>query len=250
MNLKVAKRLALPLALASVVMLSACAKKKVAQTPPTPPPPPPTAPSASISASPDSIRQGQATTLSWQTQNADTVTIAGLGTVPASGSREVRPGSSTTYTLTAQGPGGSQQADARVTVTAAPVAQQTPVNLEELFSQNVKDVFFDYDKYAVTSDEQAIIDRDAKFLADHPQIKFVIEGHCDERGSEEYNLALGDNRAGAVRKLLDQMGVTGDRIKVVSYGKEKPFCTDENEQCWSQNRRAHFVLQNGNQGSD
>src|SRR5690349_5586497 len=96
MNLPIAKRLAPPLALASVVMLSACAKKKVAQTPPTPPPPPPTAPSASITASPDSIQQGQATTLNWQTQNADTVTIAGLGTVPANGSREVRPGSSTT----------------------------------------------------------------------------------------------------------------------------------------------------------
>ncbi len=244
MNLNIAKRLALPLALASVVMFSACAKKKVAQTPP-PPPPPPAAPSASISASPDSIQQGQATTLSWQTQNADTVTIAGLGTVPASGSREVRPGSSTTYTLTAKGPGGSQEADARVTVNPAPVAQQTPVSLEELFSQNVKDVFFDYDKYAVRSEEQAILDQDAKFLADHPEIKFVIEGHCDERGSEEYNLALGDNRAGTVKKLLDQMGVTEDRIKVISYGKERPFCSQENEQCWSQNRRAHFVLQSG-----
>jgi peptidoglycan-associated lipoprotein len=105
----------------------------------------------------------------------------------------------------------------------------------------VKDVFFDYDKYDIRPDQQTAIQANAQFLAQHPNINFTIEGHCDERGSTEYNLALGDNRANAVKNALVQAGVNGSRIKTISYGKEKPFCTESNEQCWQQNRRGHFV---------
>jgi peptidoglycan-associated lipoprotein len=154
----------------------------------------------------------------------------------------VSPTESTTYKLMAKGPGGSQEASARVTVTAPPVAAVPSPTDAELFAQNVKDLYFDYDKYQVKADEDAVLKADAAFLAAHPAVKITISGHCDERGSEDYNLALGSNRADTVRDQLVSMGVSKDRIKTISYGKEKPFCSDENDQCFQQNRRAHFVF--------
>jgi peptidoglycan-associated lipoprotein len=82
----------------------------------------------------------------------------------------------------------------------------------------------------------------AKWLNTVPHLRFTIEGHCDERGSTEYNLGLGEERANAAKQVLVQAGVNADRIRTISYGKEKPFCTESNESCWQQNRRAHFVL--------
>ena len=78
-------------------------------------------------------------------------------------------------------------------------------------------------------------------MADHPDLKLMVEGHCDERGSIEYNLALGVNRANAVKTELTKLGVSADRIHTQSFGKEKPFCSDSNEECWAQNRRGHVV---------
>lgn len=230
-------------ALGTVLVLGAC-KKKVAPPPP-PPPPPPAAPTASLSANPNTIEKGASTTLTWETTNATEVTIDnGVGTVQASGSKQVTPTESTSFHLSAKGPGGTQEATARVTVTAPPPPPPAPSPTEEeLFAQNVKDLFFDYDKYDVRPDQQAAIQSDAQFLGQHSNINFTIEGHCDERGSTEYNLALGDNRANAVKNALVQAGVSTSRIKTISYGKEKPFCTESNEQCWQQNRRGHFVYQ-------
>jgi peptidoglycan-associated lipoprotein len=105
----------------------------------------------------------------------------------------------------------------------------------------MKDIFFNYDSYDLSSDDKAIVDGDAAFLKAHPSIKFTIEGHCDERGSTDYNLALGDNRANSARDALVKAGVAAAQIKVISYGKEKPFCSQSNEECWQQNRRDHFV---------
>lgn len=231
-------------ALGAMLFLGACHKK--AAPPPPPPPPPPAAPTASLSASPDTVQKGQSVTLTWQTTNATDVSIEGIGAVQANGSQQVTPSDSTTYTLTAKGDGGTQQATARVTVTSPPPPPQQAApspSEEELFSQNVKDVYFDYDNSTIRGDQQAAIQSDAEFLKQHPGIKFTIEGHCDERGSTEYNLALGDNRANAVKSALVQAGVSADNIKTISYGKEKPFCTESNEQCWQQNRRGHFVYQ-------
>ena len=79
-------------------------------------------------------------------------------------------------------------------------------------------------------------------MKSHPGWKILIEGHCDDRGSAEYNISLGDNRAQSLRKALTDDGVEASRIRVISYGKEKPFCTDDNEECWQQNRRDHLKL--------
>jgi len=228
---------------ATLMFISAC-HKKVAPPPP-PPPPAPNPPTASLSANPNTINQGDTSTLTWQTTNANDVSIDGIGPVEPSGSRQVSPAGSITYHLVAKGSGGTQDATARVTVNAPPAPPPATSNAteEELFAQNVKDVYFDYDKYDVRSSDQSSLQADAQFLQQHPNIHITIEGHCDERGSTEYNLALGTNRADTVKNALIQAGVGGDRIKTISYGKEKPFCTESNESCWQQNRRAHFVYE-------
>ncbi|HYL16474.1 MAG TPA: peptidoglycan-associated lipoprotein Pal [Terriglobales bacterium] len=229
-------------ALGAIMTLGACKKKVV--PPPPPPPPPPAAPTASLTANPNTVEKGQSTTLTWETTNATDVTIDGIGAVKPSGSQQVTPTDSTTYHLTAKGAGGTQEATARVTVTTPPPPPPKPsATEEELFAQNVKDIFFDYDKYDIRADQGGALQADAQFLNQHSNVNFTIEGHCDERGSTEYNLALGDNRANAVRNALVQAGVNASRIKTISYGKEKPFCTESNEQCWQQNRRGHFVYQ-------
>jgi peptidoglycan-associated lipoprotein len=232
----------LVLALGAILFWGACAKK--AAPPPPPPPPPPPAPTASLSASPNTLQKGESTTLSWQTTNATDISIDGIGPVNASGSRQVTPADSTTYHLVAKGAGGTQEATARVTVTAPPPPPPPPPSPteEELFAQNVKDIYFDYDKSDIRADQRGSLESDVQFFQQHPNVRFTIEGHCDERGSTEYNLALGTSRADAVKNGLIQAGVSGSRIKTISYGKEKPFCTESNEACWQQNRRGHFVL--------
>jgi len=235
----------LTIALGAVMTLSACAKKAAPPPPPPPPPPAAAAPTASISVSPNSIQAGQSASLTWQTTNATDVSIDGIGAVQANGSQAVSPTDSTTYHLTAKGAGGSQDASARITVTAAaaPPPPTPSVTDQELFSQNVKDVYFDYDKSDVRADQQGSLQADVQFLSAHPNVNFTIEGHCDERGSTEYNIALGDKRANAVKNALVAAGVNASRIKTISYGKEKPFCSESNEACWQQNRRGHFVYQ-------
>jgi len=230
-------------ALGTIMFLGACAKK--AAPPPPPPPPSLTAPTASLSANPNTVDPGQPTTLTWQTTNATDVSIDGIGPVDPSGSRQVTPADSTTYHLIAKGSGGTQDATARVTVNSAaePASTTSSATEEELFSRNVKDIYFDYDKYDVRADQQGSLQGDAQFLQQHSNIHVTIEGHCDERGSTEYNLALGASRADGVKNALIQAGVGGDRIKTISYGKEKPFCTESNESCWQQNRRGHFVYE-------
>lgn len=244
MNQSRLKWAVLVFAVTSILVLGAC-KKKVA-SPPTPPPPPPPAPTVSLTASPSVIERGQSSTLTWETQNATDISIDSIGSVAASGSHTVTPGESATYRLVAKGPGGSDTASARITVNAppppAPVSAPSP-NLEDLFSANIKSIFFDFDKHDIRADQLRAIQEDAKFLTEHANIKFLIEGHCDERGSIEYNLALGDNRANAVKQALVEAGVSSDRISTVSYGKERPFCTEHSEVCWQENRQGHFVYQ-------
>jgi peptidoglycan-associated lipoprotein len=229
--------------MSAILMLGACKKK--AAPPPPPPPPPPSAPTASLSANPNTVNQGQPTTLTWETTNATDVSIDGIGAVQPSGSQQVTPTDSTTYHLTAKGAGGNQEATARVTVTqpAPPVAAAPSPSEEDLFASSIKDIYFEYDKSDIRGDQQSSIQADVQFLNSHQGINFTVEGHCDERGSTEYNLALGDQRAAAVKNALTQAGVPVSRIKTISYGKEKPFCAESNEACWQQNRRGHFVYQ-------
>jgi peptidoglycan-associated lipoprotein len=234
----------LVLTLSALLTLGACGKK--ATPPPPPPPPPPPAPTASISVNPSTIQAGQSASLTWQTSNATDVSIDGIGAVQPNGSQSVSPTESTTYHLAAKGSGGTQEATARLTVTPAAAPPPPPtsnVTDEDLFSQNVKDVYFDYDKADVRGDQQSSVQADAQFFNQHQNMNFTVEGHCDERGSTEYNLALGDQRASAVKNALTSAGVSASRIKTISYGKEKPFCTESNEACWQQNRRGHLVYQ-------
>jgi len=237
------KCLTLLVVLAAILTLGGC-KKKTPAAPPPPPTPPPTAPTASLSASPDTIQPGQSATLSWQTTNATDVTIDGRK-VDLNGQSSVTPSQSTTYRLNAKGPGGTQEATARVTVSPPPepLAPVPSATEEQMFAQNVKDIFFDYDRYDLRPDQTATAQSNARWLAQHPNIRFTVEGHCDERGSTEYNIALGDNRAQAVINALSQSGVAADRMRKMSFGKEKPFCSESTEDCWQQNRRGHFVYQ-------
>ena len=232
----------LVLALAAALAVSGCGQKKVA-TPPPPPPPPPPAPTATLTANPNTINAGQSSTLTWKTTDATDISIDGIGKVGPSGTAQVVPTESTTYRLVAKNQSGTQESTARVTVNPPPAPAPPPLNAgdAQLFMDNMKDIFFEYDSYDISGQYTATLQKDASFLQAHPSIRFTIEGHCDERGSTEYNLALGDNRALAAKNALIAMGISASRIKTISYGKEKPFCTESTEACWQQNRRAHFV---------
>jgi peptidoglycan-associated lipoprotein len=238
---------AMLLGLLSFLVVSAGCSHKVANNPPAPPPAaaPPAQPTVTLQASRNDISRGQSVTLRWSATNATSVSVTPeVGSVAAEGTTNVAPGQSTTYTATAMGPGGSATASARVTVTVPAPAAATPrqPSLEELFTKEVQDAFFDYDKAGIRDDARSALAKTAEFLRSYPQVAVVIEGHCDERGSTEYNVALGDRRDDAAKEFLVSQGIAGDRIQTVSYGKERPFCTQSNEACWQQNRRAHFRM--------
>jgi len=108
--------------------------------------------------------------------------------------------------------------------------------------QPLGDVYFDLDNAAIKDEGRSALSTNATFLKRWPSTRITIEGHCDERGTAEYNLGLGERRANAVKAHLVELGVPGDRIVIVSKGKESPFCTEHNEACWQQNRRGHFII--------
>lgn len=240
-------RTILPLIFA-VALLPVAGCKKKQPAPPAPPAPPSGAPSptAELSATPSVISAGDQVTLKWQTTNANSVSIDnGVGTVPTAGVKTVTPGETTTYHLTATGDGGTADATATVTVNPPPAVSVAPNTMSEQqqFEANVQPIFFDYDTSEIRPDAQATLEKDASWLNQHPDVKVVIGGYCDERGSDEYNLALGQRRADSTKSALATMGVAANRISVISYGKEKPFCTESNEQCWQLNRRAGFTME-------
>ena len=184
-------------------------------------------------------------TLSWHTTDATTVSIDnGIGAVETSGVKTVTPSETTTYNLTATGNGGTANATATVTVNAPPAVAvaNTGQTSEQVFEEHVQPIFFDYDTAEIRPDAQATLQNDANWLNQHPGIHFVIGGYCDQRGSDEYNLALGQRRAQSAQSALESMGVAADRMRIISYGKEKLFCTDSTEQCWQLNRRDGFTL--------
>ena len=233
---------------AALGAVTGCHKKEKPVNPATLGPMPRTAaaPTATLTADPTAVDLGQSVVLNWRTENATVVTIDGIGEVPANGTQTVSPSSSTNFHLVAKGDGGSTDANVRVTVRV-PTAPKNPADTgdmgsEAAFHQNVQDIFFDYDSYDLRPDAQSSSQTAASYLNAHTGIKLVIGGYCDERGSAEYNLALGENRANAAKTALVNAGVAGSRIRVISYGKEKQFCTQSNESCWQQNRRAQFSM--------
>jgi len=249
---------------ASIALIADGCKKKVPAPPPPPPapapapaPPAPSAPAvAQFTVEPSTIQRGQSATLRWEvTGEVTSVSInQGIGTVRATGSQQVTPTSSTTYTLTATGPGGTITASATLAVASPPPpAQEAPPpapaprqTIEERVSSETQDAYFDYDKSDVRSDARDALTKDAaalkSILADFPNAVITVEGHCDERGSAEYNIGLGDRRASSAKDFLVSLGVPGDKLKTVSYGKERPQCTESTESCWQRNRRAHLSV--------
>jgi len=110
-----------------------------------------------------------------------------------------------------------------------------------LSGQSFQDAFFDFGKYFIRNDAKEALQKDAESLNNHPNLKVQVEGHCDERGTEEYNLVLGNHRAEAVKQYLVTLGVDASRISIISFGKDKPFCSQHSATCYQENRRGHFV---------
>jgi len=149
-------------------------------------------------------------------------------------------------------PAAQQPASAESRPTPAPVStptQRTPnaatrARIDELLAR-IEDAYFDYDKHTLRPDAVKALEADStelrNILKDYPDYKLTIEGHCDERGSAEYNLALGDARAHAAKDYLVQVGIPAGQLNVTSYGKEKPVCEEHDENCWQRNRRIHIV---------
>ena len=229
----------------ALLLVTGCAKKKVAAQPPVPPPAQPQ-PTVTLNVYPADITQGQSAKLTWEAQNATDITIESMGSVQANGSKTVSPSESTSYHIVAKGPGGTSDATARLTVNSvsAATADSGP-SLRDLFQRNVKDAFFAYDSYKLDDETSQLIASDAKFLQQHPELKFTVEGHCDERGTADYNLALGAKRAQTAKDYLMTLGIGADRLSTISYGAEIPVCSEHTEDCWAQNRRARFIVASG-----
>ncbi len=227
-----------------------------AALPPASVPAPALPPTVTLIANPTTITAGEPVTLQWQTTRATSVSLDNsIGAVDLNGTRQIRPQTSATYVALAKGPGGTASSPAvRVTVNvvpppsrgAAPAAPRPPAtpNVAELFQNLMKDVLFDYDKSQLRPDGAQQLETGAQWLLKNPSIKFTIDGNADERGGQEYNIALGDDRASTVKKFLVSRGVPETRIETVSYGEEKPICRDQSETCWQRNRRAHFTMRN------
>jgi peptidoglycan-associated lipoprotein len=239
-----------------MLLVFACHKKAAPPPPPPPPPPPvapaPPAPTITLRANPTTLNRGQSTTITWEARNATSVQIEpGVGAVPAMGNRSLSPASSVTYQATAMGPGGTATDTARITVNIPPPPPPPPppatppppsVRVDELFRQSVKDIYFDFDKADIRPDQVATLRSNAGWLKDHPEVRFTIAGNCDERGSAEYNLGLGDKRANAAKEYLVSQGITANRINTVSNGKEKPICRQATEDCYQMNRHDAFTM--------
>ncbi|MEK6655832.1 MAG: peptidoglycan-associated lipoprotein Pal [Nitrospirota bacterium] len=125
----------------------------------------------------------------------------------------------------------------------APAPKEEPIPAaEEKKMLELKDAFFDFDKSLIRDDAKAPLQNNGEFLRANKNTKIVIEGHCDERGTNEYNLALGQRRADSARRYLVNLGIDASRLSTISYGEERPFCKEQNETCWQSNRRAHFIV--------
>jgi peptidoglycan-associated lipoprotein len=143
-------------------------------------------------------------------------------------------------TATTPAPAPATAAPTTPPATAAPTARPEPKEFREV--TDLRDVFFDFDKYDIRPADAKALDGNASWLKSNPNHLVLIEGHCDERGTNEYNLALGERRAKSTMNYLVSQGVQASRITIISYGEERPSCTQKNEECWAKNRRAHFLV--------
>lgn len=124
-----------------------------------------------------------------------------------------------------------------------PMVQEQPIVREPEGFFNLADIYFDFDRSNIRADARQVLEKNAQWFKQNPGVRVKIEGHADERGTTEYNLALGQRRAEATKRFLMTLGVEPSRLSTISYGEERPICTDHREDCWSQNRRAHFLVE-------
>jgi peptidoglycan-associated lipoprotein len=153
----------------------------------------------------------------------------------------------TTSGMSAPAPSGARSSAAATPAPPAPRSSSSATSAmirpnEFAPNESVKDIHFDFDRYDIRPGDARILDANAMWLKSHRDDLILIEGHCDERGTNEYNLALGERRAKATMNYLAGQGVQASRITLISYGKERPVCTEHNEECWARNRRAHFLV--------
>ena len=168
------------------------------------------------------------------TAAAATTPGPGPSTAPPSTMAPAGPGPSTAAPTPAPAPAPTPPA------TAAPAARPAPAEFRA--DDNLKDIFFDFDKYDIRPGDTKVLDANASWLKSNANHLVLIEGHCDERGTNEYNLALGERRAKSTMNYLVSQGVQASRITIISYGEERPTCTQKTEECWAKNRRAHFLV--------
>jgi peptidoglycan-associated lipoprotein len=246
MRIQKAPRFALFMVVAGILILAGCQKHTATTTPAAQNsnPVPPASPTVTLQASPASITKGGSTVLTWSSSNANQLALYPRGgAVAAEGSQRVSPSESITYSLRATGPGGSATATTSVNVSAPSMNSDSMSGNggDQSFASNVNDDFFDFNRADIRPDARQTLTHDAEYLRTHPDIKITIEGHCDDRGGEEYNLALGDRRATETKQYLLSQGISPNRIQTTSLGKEQPFCTANDESCWQENRRGHLV---------
>jgi peptidoglycan-associated lipoprotein len=195
------------------------------------------APELSVSVEPSSITAGSCAKLSWSALNADSVSLEpGSENLALGGTKEVCPPATTLYQLTATGPGGTASASANLEVveTLADVGgQQGMVSFTP--------IYFDFDRSFIRDDAKPGLQAVAAALKADQALNLVLEGHCDERGTLEYNLALGERRAAAAKRYLQNLGVAASRLTTLSYGEERPADPGHDEAAWAKNRRVEFV---------
>lgn len=170
------------------------------------------------------------------TAPVETIKPESMATVPGSGTFETAREPEETPSSPSRGGGGPE-----ASTSAADAAPPTATAPAEPLS--LEDIFFDFDEHAIRRDAQATLSANAAWINSKPGKAVVIEGHCDERGTQAYNLILGDKRARSTKRYLEDLGVPASRLKTTSYGELRPFCKERDESCYQQNRRAHFVVQ-------
>ena len=170
------------------------------------------------------------------TQAAAPAPTGAAATTPGSG------GPAMAQPTTAAPSGGAAPATAAPTPAAPTTAGERPEPKDFRAIPELKDVFFDFDKYDIRPSDAKVLDSNATWLKSNANHLVLIEGHCDERGTNEYNLALGERRAKSTMNYLVSQGVQASRITIISYGEERPVCTEKTEECWAKNRRAHFLV--------
>jgi peptidoglycan-associated lipoprotein len=177
-----------------------------------------------------------------------TIALAGMVLLPLAACKKKAPTTTPDARPATTAPKPTTEKEVAPPPAAAP---SKDVEVTEVLSMDIdvlnkkgylSDAFFDYDQSDLREDARSVLAGDAQWLKKHSTVQVLIEGHCDERGTAAYNLALGDRRANAAKEYLVSLGIDGSRLRTVSYGKERPFCTESTESCWQKNRRAHLVI--------